>query len=244
MLAFMFGCAGSWLPCKSCLQLWQVEAIPCCSAQASHWGGFCCWWAKTSVVVATRLSSCGAGLSCSAACGMFSDQGLTSVPCIGRWIFLHCNTSEVLVLYFHLSFLLWIKTLHSAYCTLLLILTSRNWDRRGKEGKRIKPHFCCAGSLPHPLSPPNNSFSQSNPTPKGCPGMMGAGTGEQEREPGIYTGGVKSIHEHTAWVSFPNTEMKLTVILRVDQGTDQKSSYSVINSVSKFNFPSNILESQ
>ena len=74
--------------------------------------------------------------------------------------------------------------------------------------------------------------------------MMGAGTGEQEREPGIYTGGVKSIHEHTAQVSFPNTEMKLTVILRVDQGTDQKSSYSVINSVSKFNFPSNILESQ
>ena len=55
--------------------------------------------------------------------------------------------------------------------------------------------------------------------------MTGAGTGEQEREPGIYTGGVKSIHEHTAWVSFPNTEMKLTVILRVDQGTDQKSSY-------------------
>ena len=74
--------------------------------------------------------------------------------------------------------------------------------------------------------------------------MTGAGTGEQERGPGIYTGGVKSIHEHTAQVSFPNTEMKLTVILRVDQGTDQKSSYSVINSVSKFNFPSNILESQ
>ena len=54
---------------------------------------------------------------------------------------------------------------------------------------------------------------------------MGTGTGEQEREPGLYTGGVKSIHEHTAWVSFPNTEMKLTMILRVEQGTDQKSSY-------------------
>ena len=45
--------------------------------------------------------------------------------------------------------------------------------------------------------------------------MTGAGTGEQEREPGIYTGGVKSFYEHTARVSFPNTEMKLTVILRV-----------------------------
>ena len=42
---------------------------------------------------------------------------------------------------------------------------------------------------------------------------MGAGTGEQEREPGIYTGGVKSIHEHTAQVSSPSTEMKLKVIL-------------------------------
>ena len=72
---------------------------------------------------------------------------------------------------------------------------------------------------------------------------MGTGTGEQEREPGLYTGGVKSIHEHTAWVLFPNTEMKLTVILRVDQGTDQKSRYWSYYSVSKFNFPSNILES-
>ena len=54
---------------------------------------------------------------------------------------------------------------------------------------------------------------------------MGAGTGEQESESGMCIGGVKSLHEHTARVSFPNTEMKLIVILRVDQGTDQKSSY-------------------
>ena len=192
-----------------------------------------------SAVVAHRLS-------CSAACRIFLVQtkGWTSVLCIGRQIPIHCTTREVLVLYFHLLFLPWIKILHSTYYTFLSSVTSRNRDSTWNGGKRIKPHFCCAGSLPHPLSPPNNSFSQSNPTPKGCPGVMGARTGEQEREPGIYTGGVKSIHEHTAWVSFPNTEMKLTVILRVDQGTDQKSSYSVINSVSKFNFPSNILESQ
>ena len=43
--------------------------------------------------------------------------------------------------------------------------------------------------------------------------MTRAGTGEQEMEPGMYTGGVKSIHEHTAQVSSPSTEMKLKVIL-------------------------------
>ena len=67
--------------------------------------------------------------------------------------------------------------------------------------------------------------SQSNPTPKRCPGVSGARTGEQERKPGMYTSGVKSLHEHTAQVSSPNTELKLMVILRVDQNTDQKSSY-------------------
>ena len=67
--------------------------------------------------------------------------------------------------------------------------------------------------------------SQSNPTPKRCPRVSGAGTGEQKRKPEMYTSGVKSLHENTAQVSSPNTEMKLTVILRVDQNTDQKSSY-------------------
>ena len=42
---------------------------------------------------------------------------------------------------------------------------------------------------------------------------MGAGTSEPEREPGMYTGGMKSLHQHTAQVSSPNTEMKLKVIL-------------------------------
>jgi len=82
-----------------------------------------------------------------------------------------------------------------------LTVTSRNWDRRRNEGKKIKPPFCWAGSLPCPHCPPSdNSLSQSNPTPKGCPGVTRAGTGEQETEPGMYTGGVKSIHEHTARV--------------------------------------------
>ena len=71
----------------------------------------------------------------------------------------------------------------------------------------------------------HKAASQSNPTPKRCPGVSGAGTGEQKRKPEIYTSGVKWLHEHTALVSPTNTEMKLTVILRVDQNTDQKSRY-------------------
>ena len=72
---------------------------------------------------------------------------------------------------------------------------------------------------------PPKATSQSNPTSKRCPGASGAGTGEQERKPGMYTSGMKSLYEHTAQVSSLNTEMKLMVILRVDQNTDQKSSY-------------------
>ena len=66
--------------------------------------------------------------------------------------------------------------------------------------------------------------------------MTGAGTGEQERKPVMYTGGVKWLHEHAAQVSSPNTKMKLMAILC--------QVAAVTNSVSKFNLPSNILESQ
>ena len=41
----------------------------------------------------------------------------------------------------------------------------------------------------------------------------------------MYTGGMKLLHESTAWVSSSNTETKLMVILWVNQDTDQKSSY-------------------
>ena len=47
-----------------------------------------------SVVSARRLSSCG---TChSTACGIFLDQGSTRVPCIGKWITIHCTTRKVL----------------------------------------------------------------------------------------------------------------------------------------------------
>lgn len=71
----------------------------------------------------------------------------------------------------------------------------------------------------------HRAASPSNPTSKRCPGVSGAGTDEQERKPGMYASGVKSLQEHTTQVSSPNTEMKLTVILRIDQDIHQKSSY-------------------
>ena len=51
---------------------------------------------------------------------------------------------------------------------------------------------------------PPKATSQSNPTSKRCPGASGAGTGEQERKPGMYTSGVKPLNEHTTQVSSPN----------------------------------------
>ena len=63
------------------------------SVRASHCGGFSYWgaglWGATaSVVVARGLQSAGSivvayGLSCSAACGNFPDQGLN--PCLLHW---------------------------------------------------------------------------------------------------------------------------------------------------------------
>ena len=64
-----------------------------CIARASHCDGFSCCGeqalgVRASVIVAHGLSSCGVGssahgLSCSAACGIFPDQGLN--PCPLHW---------------------------------------------------------------------------------------------------------------------------------------------------------------
>ena len=59
-----------------------------CGARASHCRGLSCCGARApgaraSVVVAHRLSSCGHRPSCSAACGIFPDQG--SNPCPLHW---------------------------------------------------------------------------------------------------------------------------------------------------------------
>ena len=82
------------------LQMWGAGATLHCGAQASHCGGFSCCghrlqarglqqlWRMGSVVVGRGLWSAGSvvvahGLSCSAACGIFPDQG--SNPCPLHW---------------------------------------------------------------------------------------------------------------------------------------------------------------
>ena len=90
---FIFGCVGSSLLCVRPLWLWRAGATLLCGAQASYCGGFSCCgaWdlgARASVVVAHGLQSAGSvvvahGLDCSAACGIFPDQG--SNPCPLRW---------------------------------------------------------------------------------------------------------------------------------------------------------------
>ena len=87
---FIFGCVGSSLLRAGFLQLRRAGAALHCGAQASHCGGFSCSGAQApgswaSVVVARGLQSAGSavvahGLSCSAACGIFPDQGLNPRP--------------------------------------------------------------------------------------------------------------------------------------------------------------------
>ena len=80
-LFIYLGCAGSSLLCVGLLQLQQVGGLfSRCSAQALRCSCFSCGaqalgsW--TSVVVVHKLS-------CSAACGIFLDQGLN--PCPLHW---------------------------------------------------------------------------------------------------------------------------------------------------------------
>ena len=87
---FIFVCVGSSLLCVGFLQLFRAGATLHCGARASHCGGFSCFrardlGARASVVLARGLWSAGSvvvvhGLSCSAACGIFPDQGSNSCP--------------------------------------------------------------------------------------------------------------------------------------------------------------------
>ena len=101
-----FGCAGSSLFFSSCSE----RGLPSsCGAQDSHCGGFpLCRtqalghgalvavapgpWSTGLVAVAHRLS-------CSAACGIFPDQGGACVSCISRWIFIDCAPESPLVVF-------------------------------------------------------------------------------------------------------------------------------------------------
>ena len=63
-----------------------MGAILCCGARASHCGGFSCCGTRTlgawaSVVVARELQRAGSvAVACSAACGIFPDQGSNPHP--------------------------------------------------------------------------------------------------------------------------------------------------------------------
>ena len=97
---FTFGCTGlrcfAW---PSLVVASRGYSVFRCGSQASHCSGFSCCRAQApgtwaSVVAVLGLGSCGSnlrlwsegsvivehGLSCSAACGIFSDQGLNSCP--------------------------------------------------------------------------------------------------------------------------------------------------------------------
>ena len=108
---FIFGCVGSSLLCTGFLYLHRAGATLNCGVWASHCSGFSCCRARAvgvraSVVAARglsrcgsqalerRLSSCGARLRYSAACGIFRTRARTCVPCLGRWILNHCATWE------------------------------------------------------------------------------------------------------------------------------------------------------
>ena len=82
----------SWLRCMGFSLQWLLLLR---SSGSRHAG---------SAVVARRLWSAGSvvvahGLSCSAACGIFLDQGSTRVPCIGRRTLNHCATRECMMLF-------------------------------------------------------------------------------------------------------------------------------------------------
>ena len=100
-LFIYFGCVRSLLLRTGFLQLWQVGATLHCGARASHCGGFSCCGARALgarglqqlqhvglVVVACGFQSASSvvvvhRLSCSAACGIFPDQGTN--PCPLHW---------------------------------------------------------------------------------------------------------------------------------------------------------------
>ena len=88
-ILFSFGCVGSSWLCEGFLQLWRAGATLCCSARASHCGGFSCCRARALgtralVVVARGLSSCGSrALECRlSSCGAQAQllRGMWDLP--------------------------------------------------------------------------------------------------------------------------------------------------------------------
>ena len=94
-------------------------------------------------------------LSCSAACGIFPNQGLNPVPCFGRWILNHCATRETPMYRFLGSFqIVWVNsqsTVAESYGKSMF-----SFVRNHQSGCTILHSFspamnessCCSTSLP------------------------------------------------------------------------------------------------
>ena len=78
LFIFIFGCIGSSLLRAGFLYLWRAGATLGCRVRASHCGGFSCCKARALSVRASVVVA--HGLSCSAACGIFPDQGSNLCP--------------------------------------------------------------------------------------------------------------------------------------------------------------------
>ena len=87
----IFDCSGSSLSCGLSSSFCEQGLLSSCDVQASHFGGFSCcraWSTQASAVAVLRLQNTesiivGHTFSCSAACGVFPDQGLN--PCLLHW---------------------------------------------------------------------------------------------------------------------------------------------------------------
>ena len=87
-ISFIFGCAGSLLLCGLFSGCSKRGPLSSCGAWASHCHGCSCSRARALARAGCSscdggLSSCVHRLSCSVACGIFSDQG--SNPCPIHW---------------------------------------------------------------------------------------------------------------------------------------------------------------
>ena len=96
-----FGCPGSWLLCLGFFSSCRVETPLHCGTRASHCHGFSCCRAKA---LEHRLSGCGR-TDLVAPQNMKSSwtRDRTYVPCIGRWMLIHCTTREVRLAHFQIG---------------------------------------------------------------------------------------------------------------------------------------------
>ena len=76
----------------------ELRLLSSCAAWASHFRGISC--CRTQILGYMGLAVVAQGLSCLQPVESSQIRDQTPVPCIGRWIFNHWTTREVLVLLF------------------------------------------------------------------------------------------------------------------------------------------------